>query len=182
MRVLAVYGSNYGQAEAVLRRVTGVLEARGHAVSVFKGDAIPAHLSLQDFDAIVVAASIRMGRYQAYMRDFVQGHRDALNACPTAFVSVNGTRPESNPEWRAEAEGYVQEFLKETAWEPRWTANFAGALRYRRYDLVTRWTMKRISRGRGGPTDTSRDYEFTDWEAIDRFAEDLARALGAQER
>ena len=182
MRILAVYGSNYGQAEAVLRRVTGVLEAGGHTVSVFKGDAIPTDLSVQGFDAVVVGASIRMGRYEAYMRDFVQGHRDTLNALPTAFVSVNGTRPESNPEWRAEAEGYVQEFLKQTAWEPRWTASFAGALRYRRYDLVTRWIMKRISRRRGGPTDTSRDYEFTDWDAVDRFAEDLVLALGAPER
>jgi menaquinone-dependent protoporphyrinogen oxidase len=37
--------------------------------------------------------------------------------------------------------------------------------------------MKTITRRRGGPTDTSQDYEYTDWDAVDRFAEDLAEAL-----
>jgi menaquinone-dependent protoporphyrinogen oxidase len=180
MKILAVYGSNYGQAQAVLGRVTSALEARGHAVSAFKGDAIPADLAVEDFDAVVVAASIRMGRYQTYIRDFLKRHGAALTARPTAFVSVNGTRPESAPEWRAESQGYVQEFLKETGLAPRWTANFAGALRYPRYDFVTRWIMKGISRRRGGPTDTSQEYEYTDWRAVDRFAEDLAGALGGQ--
>lgn len=177
MRILAVYGSNYGQAEAVVRRIIAILEAHGDTVSLFKGDAIPTDLSLSDFGAIVVAASIRMGRYEPYMHDFVQSHHDTLNARPTAFVSVNGTRPESAPEWRAEAEGYVEEFLKQTGWEPLTTASFAGALRYPRYDLLTRWIMKGISRRRGGPTDTSREYEFTDWDAVDQFGEDLARDL-----
>jgi menaquinone-dependent protoporphyrinogen IX oxidase len=32
--------------------------------------------------------------------------------------------------------------------------------------------MKTISRRAGGPTDTSRDYEFTDWVALDQFVLD----------
>lgn len=179
MNVLAIYGSNYGQAEAVMGRVTEALEARGAEVSVFRGDELPADLSVESFDATVVAASIRMGRYQNYIRDFVKGHRVALCTCPSAFVSVNGSQPESTPEWRDQAQGYVQQFLEQTAWQPRWTATFAGALRYRRYDPLTRWIVKSINGRRGGATDTSREYEFTDWHAVDRFAEDLAEALAS---
>ena len=179
MKILAVYGSNYGQAQAVLRRVTAVLEGRGHTVSVFKGNAIPADVAVEGFDAIVVAASIILGHYQTYIRDFVKRHHTALCALPTAFVSVNSTAPESMPEWRDTAQRYVQQFLKQTAWAPRWTATFSGALRYRRYGPVTRWIVKMINRRRGGPTDTSRDYEFTDWHAVDRFADDLAEGLAA---
>ena len=32
--------------------------------------------------------------------------------------------------------------------------------------------MKRIARKAGAPTDTSRDFEFTDWAALDRFVGD----------
>jgi len=180
MNVLAVYGSNYGQAEAVLQRVSQVLETHGVDVTVFKGNDIPEDLAVEGFDAMVVAASIRMGRYQTYIRDFVKRHNAALCACPSAFVSVNGSQSESAPEWRDEAQGYVRKFLEQTAWQPRWTATFAGALRYRRYDPVTRWIVKSINGRRGGATDTSREYEFTDWHAVDRFAEDLAEALGGQ--
>jgi menaquinone-dependent protoporphyrinogen oxidase len=180
MKILAVYGSNYGQTEAVLRRVTEALEADGHVVSVLKGDAVPATTAVGDFDAAVIAASIRMGRYQTYMRDFAKRHSAALNALPTAFISVNGTRPESSPEWHADAKKYVGEFLEQTAWEPRWTASFAGKLQYRSYGPITRWIMRSITRSRGGPTDTSQDYEYTDWNAVDRFAKDLTGALGGQ--
>lgn len=179
MKILAVYGSNFGQAEAVLRRVAGVLEARGHALSVFKGDAVPAGVAVEDFDAVVVAASIVIGRHQGYIRRFVRRNLAALGKRPTAFISVNGTAPESSPDWQAEAKGYVAAFLRDTGWAPRWTATFAGALRYPRYGLVTRWIMLSINRRRGGPTDTSREFEFTDWDAVDRFAEDLAAGLAA---
>jgi len=177
MKILAVYGSNYGQAEAVLRRVARVLESRGHVVTVFKGDALPASLAVEEFDAAVISASVIMGKHQAYIREFVRRHAPALRARPAAFISVNGTSPESAPEWRAAAQEYVARFLKNTSWEPRWTATFSGALRYRSYGFVTRWIMKMISRRTGGPTDTARDYEFTDWAAVERFATDLAEAV-----
>ena len=38
---------------------------------------------------------------------------------------------------------------------------------------MIRLIMKRIARKAGGPTDTSHDYEFTDWLAIDRFVMNL---------
>ncbi|MDZ7685538.1 MAG: hypothetical protein U5O39_11475 [Gammaproteobacteria bacterium] len=33
--------------------------------------------------------------------------------------------------------------------------------------------MKRIAKQAGGDTDTSRDYEYTGWEQVERFAERL---------
>jgi menaquinone-dependent protoporphyrinogen oxidase len=42
--------------------------------------------------------------------------------------------------------------------------------------------MKRIARKEGGPTDTSRDYEYTDWEAVDRFADAFAAKLQMPQR
>lgn len=178
MKVLAVYGSTYGQAEAVMRRVAATLQAHGHDVQTFKGDAVPADLAVVGFDAVIVAASIIVGKYQAYIRAFVRRHAAALRTRPTAFISVSGTSPESVPEWQAAARKYVSAFALETGWEPRWTATFSGALRYQHYNLVTRWIMKMIARRAGGPTDTSREYEFTDWSAVDRFASELGTALG----
>jgi menaquinone-dependent protoporphyrinogen oxidase len=177
MKILAVYGSTYGQAEAVVRRVSGVLARAGHAVALHRADVVPKAMRVEDFDAVVVGASILFGRYQRYVRDFVSAHVAALNARPTAFVSVSGASPEALPAWRAAATGYVAKFLAETLWSPRWSATFSGALRYTRYGSVTRWIMKRISARTGGPTDASRDYEFTDWAAVDRFAAELVDAL-----
>jgi menaquinone-dependent protoporphyrinogen oxidase len=177
MKILAVYGSKYGQAEQVMRHIATVLEGRGHPLQRFRADQIPPGISVEDFEVVLVGASVIMGRYQRYVRDFVRRNLASLAARPTAFVSVNGHSPESVPEWRAFARGYVEKFIRETGWRPRWTATFSGALRYPRYGLVTRWIMKKISAHTGGPTDTSKEYEFTDWDAVDRFATEMADAL-----
>jgi menaquinone-dependent protoporphyrinogen oxidase len=38
----------------------------------------------------------------------------------------------------------------------------AGALLYRQYGFLTRFVLRMISKQKGGDTDTSRDYEYTD--------------------
>jgi menaquinone-dependent protoporphyrinogen oxidase len=52
----------------------------------------------------------------------------------------------------------------------------AGALKYSRYPLPLRWLMKRIAAKAGGDTDTSRDYEYTDWAQVEAYARRLADA------
>ncbi len=52
--------------------------------------------------------------------------------------------------------------------------NFAGALRYSEYGWMMKRVMKSIARREGNDTDTSRDHEYTDWPAVDRFANDVA--------
>jgi menaquinone-dependent protoporphyrinogen oxidase len=39
--------------------------------------------------------------------------------------------------------------------------------------------MKRIAKEAGGATDTSRDYEYTDWVGLDRFVDELADELSS---
>jgi menaquinone-dependent protoporphyrinogen IX oxidase len=39
--------------------------------------------------------------------------------------------------------------------------------------------MQLISWREGGPTDTSRDYELTDWGEVDRLADEVTRMAAA---
>jgi menaquinone-dependent protoporphyrinogen oxidase len=50
----------------------------------------------------------------------------------------------------------------------------AGALLYRQYGAIVRLVMRFIAMQTGATTDTSRDHEYTNWEALDRFADELA--------
>jgi menaquinone-dependent protoporphyrinogen oxidase len=54
----------------------------------------------------------------------------------------------------------------------------AGTLAYSRYNFIIRFVMKRIARKNGAPTDTSRDYELTDWAALDRFVGETMHTTG----
>ena len=74
----------------------------------------------------------------------------------------------------ADVQRMIDVFVKKTGWRPARSLPVAGALAYSRYNVFVRFIMKRIAREAGAPTDTSRDYVFTDWPALDRFVATLA--------
>jgi menaquinone-dependent protoporphyrinogen oxidase len=106
----------------------------------------------------------------------VRSHRAALEARPSAFfsVSLSGGGPGAKPE---AARRYLEVFLRQTGWHPQQTATFAGALPFSRYGAFKRLLMVVFVGLGGGDTDTSRDYEYTDWDAVERFAETFAQRL-----
>jgi len=172
-RILVIYGTAYGHTQRIARRIADRLTAHGHGVCLYKGDDLPSHLLVDEYDGIVMAASIIRGRHQRYIRDFVRRHTVRLNAVPSAFVSVCGAAQG----FPAQAREYIDAFLQQTGWRPRFAASFAGCMAYTQYGPILRWITKMVSRRRGGPTDTTRDHEMTDWDAVDRFAERVAKAL-----
>ena len=58
------------------------------------------------------------------------------------------------------------------------TKQVAGALPYTRYNWFIRLVMKRIAAKAGGDTDTTRDYEYTDWEDLRSFTEQFGVLAG----
>ncbi len=160
-------------------RVAESLGDRGHDAEAVDVDDFPADLDLDAYDAVVVGASIHGGKHQTGVRTFVETHLDALSERPAAFFQVCLSAAGDDAERTAEAAGYVDGFLDETGWEPERVATFAGALRYSEYGFLKRAVLKRIVREFTGDTDTSRDYEYTDWDAVSAFAADVAALVAS---
>jgi menaquinone-dependent protoporphyrinogen oxidase len=68
----------------------------------------------------------------------------------------------------------VEKFLRSTGWQPTTVKTVAGALLYTQYNFIKRWVMRWIVRKAGGDTDTTRDYEYTDWKDLAQFAKSFA--------
>jgi menaquinone-dependent protoporphyrinogen oxidase len=75
----------------------------------------------------------------------------------------------------------IDDFLAETEWRPERSVAIAGALQYREYNVFTRTLMRLMMRRGCHPTDTSQDYVYTDWEAVEHFGREFA-TLVAQTR
>jgi menaquinone-dependent protoporphyrinogen oxidase len=73
----------------------------------------------------------------------------------------------------------LERFFEKTGWQPRFAKPIAGALPYTRYGPLKRFVMKRIVKNMGGPTDTSRDYEFTNFAAVDDCVRRFVASLDA---
>lgn len=173
-RTLIVYGTKFGQTAKIASRIRSLLAAHGHDVTLVRADALPRTFSLDAYDAIMVGASLLLGRYQRPVHRFVHDHRDAITRRPSAFFAVSGSAGSAFPEVREEARRRMESFLARTDWRPDRLASFAGAIVYTKYGPLLRWVMKRIARKEGRSTDTSQDHEYTDWTRVERFAEDFA--------
>ncbi|MBC8023287.1 MAG: menaquinone-dependent protoporphyrinogen IX dehydrogenase [Burkholderiales bacterium] len=170
--ILVLHATVDGQAARIAERIAQVLARGGHEVEMLPVQARAALAALATSEAVVVGGSIRYGRYPRGLLQFVRENRDALDARPNAFFSVclSAGGPGANP---AAAWGYVEKFISDGGWQPGRIASFAGALLYTRYNPFIRLLMRLIVGMAGGETDTSRDYEYTDWEAVERFAAEL---------
>jgi menaquinone-dependent protoporphyrinogen oxidase len=179
MNLLILYGSNGGHTVKIADRLVDVALAREHQVQLMDCERVPAGFSTRFFDAVVIGSRVHFGEHHERVVQFVQARRQELANKPTAFYSVSLAAAAARPEDRAEAVDYVRDFVRDTGWRPGLIAVFAGALRYSQYGLLTRRVMRSISKRAGGDTDTSQDYEYTDWESVQHFAEgflDWARA------
>lgn len=168
MIILIAYSTIEGQTGKIAGRMAETVERAGHQVVLADlrepGFAIPAR-----FDAVILAAPIHLQRYPGPFVSFVQNWKSALMEKPCALVTVSLAIHSDDPGERAEAEAYPEILALETGWAPKNRHHAAGALKYVEYDFFKRWIMRRIAAKEGGPVDTSRDHEFTDWSALDEF-------------
>jgi len=176
-RYLILYATIEGQTARIAERMTASLRNKGHVVELHSADAVPAGLEFAAFDGIIIGAAIHYGHHPSYLRTLVRRHRDALAARPSGFfsVSLSGGGPGAKPK---AAKRYLDKFLRQTGWHPDQAASFGGALKFSRYGGFKRMLMIIFVGLAGGDTDTSRDYEYTDWEAVERFADAFAHRLG----
>ena len=175
-RVLVVYFSHDGQTTKIARRIMETLRDCGVDATLSDGGSEQIGREIGTHDAVVIGAAVRFGHHLAQAEELVRQHVARLSARPSAFFSVS-LAAAGNDKQHHEAERLVEEFLARTGWKPRRTETFAGALRYREYNFFLRLVMRLISAKAGGDTDASRDYVYTDWGAVDRFARDFAQQL-----
>lgn len=178
--IVTIYGTGEGQTEKVADRIVDELGARGHEVTGINVRDVSADFDLTDFDAVLVGASIHMGRHQKAVRKFVTARREELMTMPTGFFQVSAASGEGNEAGEAEAMGYLDEFIEDTAWRPDRIGLFGGALRFSEYGFLVRGIMKRIAKKKHPELDTSRNIELTDWDEVESFAEAFATFVEAR--
>ena len=167
-----------GQTGRIAERIAAELRGAGHAVDVRAACEDAPLPDLGAFDAVIVGASVHYGHHPARFGRALRKQLDALHSRPSAFfsVSLSADGPGAN---RPAAWRYVRKFLRAIGWQPAQTAAFGGALRYSVYRGWKRFLVRLFVRVAGGDTDTSRDYEYTDWRAVAQFSNAFAHALSA---
>jgi menaquinone-dependent protoporphyrinogen oxidase len=173
MRVLIVYGTTEGHTRDLSHFLAENLGAAGHPTAAEPAGVDPTEPDPTPYDAVFLAASLHVGRYQAPLAAYAREKHGILNARPAAFISVSLSAAGLNPDDWEGLEQCLARFENETLWTPKAVHHAAGAIRYSQYDFFKRLVLKFIAGRRGYPTVTSQDYDLTDYDALRRFAVDF---------
>ncbi|HKJ95718.1 MAG TPA: flavodoxin domain-containing protein [Gammaproteobacteria bacterium] len=178
--ILVIFASVEGQTRRIADAVAERLRSRGHRVAVIDATRPPRSMPVGRYAAVILGGSVHYGRHPrrllAIARRIARERQQPL----LAFFSVSGAAADGSDASRGTARRYADSFLTAAGLSVDEMALFAGAVRFTLYGPVKRWVMRRIQAGRGGDTDTSRDYEYTDWDAVRGFADDIAERLAGE--
>ena len=168
MNLLMLYSSTDGHTVTIMQHMAKYLGDR--ATCQIHNLHDEPELSQASHQQVLIGASIRYGHFKPAMYDYIRRHKSQLEALSGSFFGVNLTArkpgksdPDTSP--------YIQKFVAKSAWQPRHLGLFAGALFYPRYKFWDRQIIRLIMKITGGPTDPSTEVIYTDWQAVERFAD-----------
>mgnify|MGYP001189622640 FL=1 len=163
---IIIYSSVDGHTKEICEKIAGHMIGDS---DIFSVDDNP---EIQNYEKIIIGASIRYGKYRTKLFDFIESNIEVISEKENAFFSVNvvarkaeKNTPNTNP--------YVQKFLNSTTWIPNKVEVFAGKIDYPKYKFLDKYAIKFIMGITKGPTDTSKRYEFTDWDKVKNFAKNI---------
>ena len=166
MRNIFIYSTSNGQSLKICNAINKNKESL-----IIDIDKIKT-VELNKFDQIIIGASVKYGDHNKKIYDFIKNNKILLETKKTGFFSVNATarkseknKPETNP--------YVIKFLKKTNWTPDNIGVFAGKIDFPNYNFLEKYIIKIIMWITNGPTDTSKTFEFTDWEDVKKFSDKI---------
>lgn len=176
------FATTEGQTRRIAERLAAAFH--GHGIDSRAIDVADPDAALVDWTKVrgaLVGASLHLDKHQKTVDRFVRAYASDLNAVPSAFFSVSLSAASKNEKEVDAAESLARAFPAARGWTPEMVVALAGRLAYREYGLLIRWVMKRIARKEGAPTDTSRDYELTDWMQVEQLARNMAQRIRARE-
>lgn len=167
MKTLILYFTTDGQTKKIAKRLVDSITHEVELISL-KDKAVNFAEKIANADQIVIGASIRYGHFNPLVYQFVEQYHATLNRKKTAFYGVNLTARKVNRN-TPETNTYIRKFLAKIKWQPTLVEVFAGALFYPRYNLFDRVMIRFIMKITKGETDTSKEYEYTDWQRVAQF-------------
>jgi len=167
---LIIFSTTDGHTKKICDQIFNIL-SDSHKIKILNLSS--AFLEdLSNYNLIIVGASIRYGKHKKELYEFIRKNRRTLEKTETCFFSVNAVArkseknlPSTNP--------YMKKFLKQSGWIPDHTEVFAGEIDYKKYKFFDKHIIRFIMWLTGGPTDTSKKYDFTNWDNVQLFADRL---------
>ncbi len=166
VKTVMIYSSVDGQTLKICNKLRDVYQQNNQNVELFSINDFNEDIT--NYNRLIIGASIRYGVHNKKIIDFIKANKKQLDSIKTAFFSVNlvarkfeKSTPDTNP--------YVIKFFKTIDWTPTIVGVFAGKLDYKKYPFFDRIMIQFIMWMTKGPTNTSAEIEYTNWDRVTEF-------------
>lgn len=165
-----IYASVDGQTEKISEEIRSDFQKAGKELEVFNIEDFDKNIA--EFDTLIIGSSIRYGVHNEAIINFIEKNTDKLEAIKSVFFSVNlvARKPEKN---QADTNPYVIKFFEKINWKPIKVGVFAGMLDYKKYGFWDRKMIQLIMWITKGPTNSDAKIEYTDWNKVHEFSDEL---------
>ena len=168
---LFLYCSRDGQTKRICEAMAATMLDSGKSCRLLEIAAPEATAALAECRQIIIGAPIYFGHLPRALYRFIAAHTTLLATRPNAFFCVSASARKPGRDC-VETSAYLRRFLNRSPWWPQRLTAFAGTIAYPRYRWHERAIIRLIMHLSGGPTDTQREHELTDWDAVRRIAND----------
>jgi menaquinone-dependent protoporphyrinogen oxidase len=178
MKVFVGYASRHGATQGIAERIATRLERPGIEVTLRPVDEAD---SVDEYDAFVIGSAAYMGGWLGQATTFVRQHRELLARCPVWLFSSGPIGSElvdakGRDQLEASAPKEFAEFS--TTIQPRAEQVFFGAYNPDAGPIgMAEGVMARFMRVVPAIRQALPAGDFRDWNAIDAWAETIARDL-----
>lgn len=168
MKILVTYASKHGATQGIAERIGAKLRELGQDAVVRPITAVE-DVAASSYDAFVIGSAAYYFHWMKEATEFVHRNRDALTQRPVWLFSSGPLGSKDSYAGKPDPRDtlYPREFTElREAIQPQGTRIFFGALDYIQFGFPERMFAKRMPQG-----------DFRDWDDIDAWAEEIARAL-----
>lgn len=173
MKVLVAYGTKYGSTAQVAEEVARVLRENGAAVDVRdlrrKGSG-----DIGTYDLVVAGSSIQVGSWTKEAQSFLEENKAKLAGTNVALFACCGDVVFQRSPIVECRRKYLEDVAAKYDIKPASMALFGGVLDFSKYNFLVKAILNGAKKDfeRKG-VDTSRPYDFRDWDEIRSWASSL---------
>lgn len=178
MKTLVVYGSRYGTAAGIAQEIAQEISKEGIEVDLYNAKDVKK-LDISPYDMIIMGSGIKMGKWTKQSLKFLKNNKKTLKDKKVAlFVSCGAANEEKSRQmgWNDYLKKVAKENLEE---EPVDMGLFGSnynpdAKQGFMYKMTMKFWKKDLEE-KG--IDTSKPYDFRNWDEIRAWARNLAAML-----
>lgn len=176
-KALFLFSTVDGQTFAIISKIALYIAEHVEDIEyeVYDLSKLP-EINLTSYSSVLVGTAIRYKKFDKLFLNFIDQHYEQLNRMKSAFFCTSLSARKSGKD-TPETNSYTKNFLAKTSWKPDLVEVFAGALRYPKYAWYDKLMIKFIMRLNGEKQDLSKEYNYTNWQKVEGFANQFIKLV-----